>query len=363
MIAGVVAAGTAVPASPRVLLPLELAPRPTRLGAVVHDLDGRSMGTGWSLRFVGHPRQALEPVRRAVEEELDGVVRQMSPWLEDSDISRYNRAPAGQWQSLPPAFAEVLACALAVAASSAGAFDPAAGALVAQWGFGPQGPTRLANGEGGPAGPAPSAASIRAARERGSWRHLDFDTAGARLRQPGGLQLDLCAVAKGHAVDRVAARLDAEGIEHHLVEIGGELRGSGQRADGQPWWVDIERPPVDAQAQGLPMPVPTRLALHGLSIATSGDYRCWAVGPDGARRSHTIDPRDGQPVSHGLASVSVVHGSCMWADALSTALMVLGPRDGPAWAREQGVAALLLMRRDDGGFDEWLSPALQALAA
>jgi len=331
----------------RVLVPCALSPAglgASPAGAQIERLDGRAMGTSWSVVLLRPPGAAAAGLKAGIESELDRIVAQMSTWRADSDIGRFNRAPAGTWQALPADFLAVLDYALAVAQATGGAYDPAAGRLVDLWGFGPRPP--------GAAPPAavPDAAAVAAARAAGGWRRLGFDRAGARVRQPGGLRLDLSAVAKGHAVDCVARFLQAAGVESFLVEVGGELRGRGAKPDGQPWWVAVERPDGDAGTA-------TVVALHDLAVATSGDYRRFFVA-GGGRYSHTIDPRDGRPVRHALAAVSVLHPSCMCADALSTALTVLGPEAGMDWAVRHDIAALLVLRAPGGGFEERLSPAL-----
>nr|WP_318781324.1 FAD:protein FMN transferase [Sphingomonas aliaeris] len=162
----------------------------------------------------------------------------------------------------------------------------------------------------------------------------------------GGLSLDLSGIAKGYAVDAVADLLAASGIAHALVEIGGELVGRGVRPDGQPWWVDLEVPP------GLTL-APFRVALHGLAVATSGDYR---------RGEHTIDPRTGYPVVDPVASVSVIHRSALAADAWATALTVLGVHEGIAMAEREGLAARLVTVRG-GVAVEHITPALAEMLA
>jgi thiamine biosynthesis lipoprotein len=339
---------------PRVLVPQAIATRAPALGGAVQVLEGRSMGTTWSVRLVGPANDFRpEPVAQAIQRELDTVVAQMSPWERDSDISRFNDAAAGSWHELPSAFFEVLSYALEVARDSAGAYDPSAGALVNAWGFGPHGR------HGEPGFEPPSSAAIEAARAASGWQRLDVDALACRVRQPGGVQLDLSAIAKGHAVDRVAAMLARRfGFDDSLVEVGGELRGSGIKPDGQPWWVMLETPPHAVADAGA---VQTRVALHGLSVATSGDYRRFFQRGE-ARYPHTIDPRTGWPIAHGLALVTVLHQSCMAADALSTALTVLGRDLGLAWAEQRGIAALFVSRRPDGGLEERMSRAFAALA-
>ncbi len=300
------------------------------------------MGTSWSARFVAPPGTNLAPIRAALVAELDAVIAEMSNWEHGSAISRFNAGAAARWHGLPPALFHVVQAGVTLAEASGGAFDPSAGALVDVWGFGPA-PARLM---------PPGEAEIAAALGISGWRRLALDPHARRVFQPGGLRLDLSGIAKGHAVDRLVLRLAETGFPHSLVEIGGELRGSGVKPDGQPWWVALELPP------GAVLEA-TRVALHGLSIATSGNYRRW-FKHDGRRYAHSIDPRTGHAVANDIASVTVVHAECMMADALATALLVLGEEDGLAFADERNVATLIVIR-DGAGFRETLSPAFAAM--
>ena len=334
----------------RVLIPVALSaspPSPIPLGRV-RQWAGETMGTTWSVSAVLAPGQqadiqaeAIEPGIRAV---LDGVIAQMSNWSETSDLSRFNHAAADSWVTLPADCFKVLQAALQTARDSGGAYDPTAGPLVDLWGFGPAG-RRTA---------APSVDDVMRVRERCGWQRLDIDADRRRVRQPGGVSLDFCAIAKGFAVDAVSRHLHAQGLAHHLVEIGGELRGQGLKPDGMPWWVELESPAGDGMA-----PARTLIVLLGLSVATSGDYRRY-FEQDGQRFAHTIDPRTGYPAAHALASVTVIHRDCMLADALSTALTVLGPQAGMAFAQRQALAARFLVRTPSG-FDELATPAFAAM--
>lgn len=373
----------------RVLLPLAFSGQPAPRGGQIRHLGGHSMGTTWSVRVV--EGGAAVHLQQGLQRRLDAVVAQMSHWDAASDLGRFNRAPAGCWQSLPAEFFDVLSFAAAVAEASDGACDPCAGALVNRWGFGPLG----RHDEPGFAAPSDAEVAALVAARRGITLRLDAAT--RRALQPGGMQLDLSAVAKGYGVDCLARYLEGLGMRHYLVEVGGELRGAGTKPDGQPWWVALEQPgDAAAAATGLAAAAddgaaslaaagagasaggaapaagaagqtragqhgavaaavaPARadvgemvLALHGLSVATSGDYRRYFTR-GGRRFPHTIDPRDGMPISNGLASVSVVHAECMAADAWSTALTVLGPQAGLALAERHGLAARFLVRDGDG---------------
>ena len=337
----------------RVLLPQHISDQAAPPGAAIRDLRGLSMGTSWSVRLLESAmpgRAGSADLQQGLQQQLDLVVAQMSHWNDESDLGRFNRAEPGSWHSLPAAFCEVLGFAMHVSQASGGAYDPCAGALVNLWGFGP----RHRYDEPGFLPPKDDSVALLLAQ--GQRRRLELDLPARRARQPGGLQLDLSAIAKGYGVDRLARYLDSQGIHHYLVEVGGELRGAGSKPDGQPWWVMLEQ--VDG-ANAERHPAEMLLALHGLSVATSGDYRRFFE--DGtARFSHTIDPRSGMPIANQLASVTVVHEQCMAADAWSTALTVLGVEAGMALAEEQGLAARFL-QRDGDGYHETLSSHMLAM--
>ena len=337
----------------RVFIPLSLSqPDPVPADAPTESLGGQTMGTSWSVKLIRPPHLALETIRDGIQQQLDLVIAQMSTWSASSDLSRYNQSEAGSWQALPvPSvppvhFLRVLDCALDVAERSGGAYDPSIGPLVNLWGFGP-GPVRSE---------APDAAALAQAQARCGWQRVRIDRARNALLQPGGLYLDFSSIAKGYAVDLVAEYLRGIGVSSHLVEVGGELRGHGVKADGQPWWVGLEKPPAPTGSEPGMQGV---VALHDLALATSGDYRRYFEHA-GTRYSHTIDPRTAQPIAHALASVTVLHADCMTADAWATALMVLGDEDGLALALEVGLAALFV-RRDGAGFRESMTPAMQAM--
>jgi thiamine biosynthesis lipoprotein len=318
-----------------VLVPLTVSAALPAAGSVLHDVAGASMGTTWSARMMLPPGVDGAPLAALLQRELDIVVGQMSHWERDSDLGRYNDGQAGSVHALPDAFLKVIGYALQVAEQTGGAYDPCAGALVNLWGFGAR---RRFDQDGFY---APDAAAVDALIDRADLARVRFDPAARTLLQPGAVQLDLSSVAKGFAVDQLARCLDAQGLHHYLVEVGGELRGSGTKGDGQPWWVSLEGVP------GADDEHPAVLALHGLSVATSGDYRRYfAYGT--RRASHTLDPRSGYPIDNDVASVTVVHTHCMAADALSTALSVLGPDAGLAFADNHALAARFLLRRQDG---------------
>ena len=291
-------------------------------------LHGPTMATRWSVLCDIDPALEQTVLHRALAAAVEQVDQQMSPWKPDSDLSRLNRAAPEAWVALPPEMLTVLARALEVARQSGGAFDPTVGALVDAWGFG------AARG-------APDAAAIRAATQamhRPAYQNLELEPANGRARKHAPLQVDLCGIAKGYAVDRMIDVLKQHGVAHALAALDGELRALGGQADGQPWAVALESPtPGQRSAHGV-------LELQDLAVATSGDYRHFVqVGTE--RLAHTMDARRATPVRNDVASVTVLAPEGMSADAWATALLVVGGDHGLALAQRLGLEVLFLVRR------------------
>lgn len=303
------------------------------------------MGTDWSVRVVAPPGRTRAEFQAAIDDELAQIIALFSHWEPTSELSRWNAAPAGFWAVSEP-FWSMLNAAMDLADDTDGAVDPTLGALVDLWGFGPPGP-RIG---------LPTEDEIAAALSISGWQGLRLNREARAVQQVGGMRLDLSGIAKGHAVDRVSERLTTMSATSHLVEIGGELRGAGVKPDGRPWWAELQAAP------GAPGPR-TLAALFDIAVATSGDWvRTFSVF--GQSYGHTLDGRTGRPLNHGLASVSVFAESAIRADALATALMVMGPVEGPAYAAATDLAALFVTRSPDGQASEMtehLTPALVAM--
>lgn len=330
----------------RLILPADAPEAALPPAAVpVTRLSGTSMGTYWSVAVIAPHGPEPLVLRRGITAILDRVVASMSHWERTSTLGRYNAAGRG-WVEADSDLCTVLSAALSVAADSGGAYDPAMGGLVDAWGFGPPGPVAA----------PPDPARIATLLSGPGWADIRIEQ--GRIWQPGGARLDLSAIAKGYAVDLVARYLSQQGVVSHLVDIGGELRGWGIKHDATPWWVTLEQA---TGRNGLPGGLSTRIALHGWAVATSGDSRRFLQGPDGRRLSHSLDPRTGWPVPDDLAAVTVLHPDCMMADALATALTVMGSGSGLEWAGARGVMALFA-RRDRHRITEVMTPALAALA-
>ena len=294
-------------------------------------LHGPTMGTRWSASVDADATVDLQALRQDLAAAVEQVDAQMSPWKPDSDLVRLNRAPVGEWVDLPAEILEVLDCALDVQSLSAGAFDPYVGALVDAWGFGAVRDT-------------PDAQAINAARQSVpdvANKRLELERLTGRARKHASIQLDLCGIAKGYGVDRMAKVLQQHGVRHALAALDGELRAVGAQASGVPWAVALERPETGRRA------VHGVIELEDLAVATSGDYRHYLDVGD-ARIAHTMDARRCAPVNNAVASVTVLARTCMLADAWATALLVAGPNEGLAMAQRMRMDVLFLLRRAEG---------------
>jgi len=290
-------------------------------------LRGPTMGTSYSIDLVAIERPA-NGLQAALESRLDDINRQMSTYDPESEISRFNRTQSGEKTPLSDDFIQVLNLSRKFHQWTDGAFEPTLLPLVRLWGFGPD----------FKAGNLPPEAAIQAAQQRIGFDAVQWDDA-ALSKSRDGVQLDVSAIAKGYAVDALTELLKDAGYAHFLVEIGGEIRAQGQRADGRLWRVAVQQPD---SAQ-----VPERIiTLNNQAIATSGDYRNYFVA-DGQRYAHVIDPRSGYPPHNGVASVSVVANDCASADALATGLMVLGVQEGLKLAESKGLAVHYLLRENN----------------
>ena len=275
----------------------------------LHEFTGITMGAAWSVLVNA---EELPGSRQQLQSEINAILsrvnRQMSTYLPDSELSMINTAGSGNRIPLSPSLLEVLQAARGISRLTQGAFDVTAGPLVNLWGFGPeQGFT------------VPGEEQVDAALRLVDYENLELDPEASTLKKAyNGIYIDLSAIAKGYGVDRISDHLDSLQLEDYLVEIGGEIRARGVNHKKKSWQIGIEQPVAGVRG------VRQIIRLENTAMATSGDYRNY-FEQDGIRYSHTIDPRTGRPVSHSLASVTVLHPSAMLADAWATGLLALGP--------------------------------------
>jgi FAD:protein FMN transferase len=296
-------------------------------------LSGRAMGTHWSVKFA-QPESPLRPdvVQQQVAERLEQLEQMFSTFRTQSEVSRFNDFDDVAWFSVAPEMTQVAEQSRKISALTAGAFDVTVYPLVRLWGFGP---VRRS-------GSMPTGAEIVSTRAFVDWRRLEVRANPPALRKlRRDVQVDFSSMAKGFAADAVSALLTRLGAEHHLVQVGGDVKSGVSGKDDTGWHAAIEQPLDDQRA------IACVLELKGQGLSTSGDYRnFFQIGRQ--RYGHIIDPRTGQPPTSSLASVSVVHASCAQSSALATALFVLGPDEGYRLADAQGFACLFLVRSGTG---------------
>ena len=302
---------------------------------------GETMGTRYKIRFlIPEEKQKVRHYKKDIEAILSGVNQEMSTYLPDSELSRFNRAEPEILVSLGPEICQVLALGLEIGRLTGGAYDITVGPLVDLWGFGPRERRRV-----------PSREAVEATRQKVNHTGLILDRKAGTARKSMEMDVDLSSIAKGYAVDRVAGYLAKTGFSNYMVEIGGEIKTGGNNLRGDPWKIGIRTPAVNARS------LQRVFRLSGEALATSGDYENYFIA-NGKRYSHIIDPRTGYPVDHQLASVSVFHPSCAYADALATGLLVMGRKEGYALATERGIPALFIEAGNGGRWREYLTPAL-----
>lgn len=318
-------------------------------------ISGDTMGTYYRV-LLHRSGQDEEAVRKGMEKLLNRIEDQMSTWRPESELSRFNSSESTDWFEVSPETALVVAESLRIAELSGGAFDPTVGPLIDLWSFGStQKIPRV-----------PTDDEIASAKAKTGWQKVQVqaDPPALRKTQPE-IQLNLSAIAKGYGVDAVSDWLAENGEPDHLVEIGGEDRARGLKPDDSAWRIGVQSPggmPPE-QSGGAIFQV---VALADRSIATSGDYQNY-FEVDGKRYSHTIDPTTGRPITHDVASVSVLADSCMAADGWATALSVLGPEKGMELAKAQKLPVLLIVRGEPR-FDvlstaDWSGEPIQAMEA
>ena len=304
------------------------------------------MGTSFTIKVPAIPGTTTsDELKIQIKNLLDELNGQMSTYLQDSELSQINNNQSTEWLTVSESLYAVLKEAKNTFELSKGAFDITIGPLVNLWGFGPSDMSFSA--------PDDKLIAEQLTKIGSKYLYLNEKTQEISKGVPD-LYFDLSAIAKGYAVDQVGLLLEQQGIADYMVEIGGELRLKGNNIDNKPWRIAIEKPIAGKRI------IQKVLPLTNVSLATSGDYRNF-FEVDGVRFSHTIDPRSGRPIAHKLASISILSDTTMKADALATALMVLGPIEGYKIAEEEKIAALFIIKTDDGFIEKASSSFVERL--
>lgn len=301
----------------------------------VWNLSGKTMGTTYHITVIGRENPEKRDLSGAVRRRLSEINHSMSLFDDHSELSRFNRAGAGDAVCVSDDFRRVFEEGRRLFVLTGGAWDGTLAPLVNLWGFGSDRTD----------GAMPEEAALERIRSWVGYDRIAMNGEGCLIKTVAETALDFGSIAKGYAVDVICDLVIENGYPDCLVEIGGEVRTSGSKK-GQPWVVGINTPRPDASADA----VLTTLPLSGRAIATSGDYRNFK-DRGGARYTHVIDPKNGKPVRNDVASVSVLADTAVFADGLATALMVMGEARGIALVEGlEGVDCLFILRDDAGGF-------------
>ncbi|WP_158965900.1 FAD:protein FMN transferase [Paraglaciecola sp. L3A3] len=305
-------------------------------------LTGPTMGTTYNVKYIETDTITPAELQKKIDNELVNINQLMSTYINDSELSRFNQWDNTEAFPLSTQTLFVMTEAKRLGELSGGLLDVTVGPLVNLWGFGPEArPEKI-----------PTAADILAARERVGLNRLILNESSASKTHPD-LYVDLSTIAKGYGVDRIAEILQQHNIHNYLVEVGGEMRLSGEKSNGKNWRVAIEKPLTTERA------IERIISVGNNAIATSGDYRNY-YEDEGVRYSHLINPQTGTPISHNLVSVTVVAPSSMTADGLATALNVMGKEKALILAEKYDLAVLLITKEKQG-FKEYTSSMFDQL--
>jgi thiamine biosynthesis lipoprotein len=314
--------------------------------APVTELSGMTMGSHYSVKLgVVPPDTDPKALSGEIRQLLEDIEQVASTWRPSSQLSRLNTSTETR-QEVSDTLRDLVELGIRSCQETAGALDITTGKLIDAWGFGPA---------PAPEKPLPQDL-IDTLRAESGCDTLSLD--GNMLTRKTGAHINVNAITQGYAAERIAAMLDARQVSSYLIDMSGELVARGRKPDGSAWKIGIEVP----ERGGLPGAEGGALhkiiELSEMSIATSGDYRNFHM-LNGEMINHVLDPHTGRPTHHALASVTVLATSVAHADALSTALLVMGPERGVAFAREHGLAALFIIR-DGESFREEATPAFIA---
>ena len=296
-------------------------------------IQGNTMGTTFHITVVTDTDTT--DLERRINQRLVEINKSMSTYDPESEISRFNRmTEAGRPFPVSEDFLRVMTAAGELYDLTGGAWDGTVNPLVNLWGFGSRKVTPR----------VPAQKDIDALLPEVGFKYITVSQDGVLGKTLGTVSVDLASIAKGYGVDQVAALISAAGIDHFLVEIGGEIYARGQRPDGKPWRIGINTPkPMSGATEVYKV-----VAISDRAFATSGDYRNFFVA-DGRRYSHVLDPRTGRAVENGVVSATVIAPTCTFADGLATALMVMGPEKGLALVNRLPDVECLIIVEDAGG--------------
>ncbi|WP_196138794.1 FAD:protein FMN transferase [Aliikangiella sp. G2MR2-5] len=301
-------------------------------------LQGYTMGTTYNVK--AEDRGDAEALQKRIDERLKEINQLMSTYIDDSELSLFNHNQSLDCLPLSKDTLTVIQAAVDISESTQGKFDVTLAPLIELWGFDKKETNNA----------IPSQQEITALLAKIGFSKIAIEN-GCIKKGDEQLSINLSAIAKGYGVDEIARIVAESGHKNFLVEIGGEIVVKGVNPKGKAWTVAIESASTaDRSIQRL-------LSLKDISVATSGDYRNY-FEKDGKRYSHTIDPTTGYPIEHNLASVTVLHKQNMMADAIATAMMVMGPKASLEYAEKHQLPVFILVKNGEQ-FEEKYSSAFE----
>jgi thiamine biosynthesis lipoprotein len=293
-------------------------------------LGGKTMGTTWSVVLVDNVETDSAEMTMEIQAVLDEIESIFSTYQSDSEINWLNLSPAGVAVPVSEPLYFVLDASKQMSIFSEGAFDVTVAPLIDLWGFGSDQMTGV-----------PDQSTIDDALDRTGYQWLILDPEERTVTRMLPVSVNLSAIAKGYAVDRLSQMLISLGHKNYMVEVGGEIMTRGNNPRGSKWRLAIEKPQSHPGQRVVELP----LQVSGKAVATSGDYRNF-IEHEGKLYSHTINPETGWPVNHQTASVTVVSPSAMEADAWATALNVAGSDFGMKLADKYKIPVCFIDRAE-----------------
>ncbi len=304
----------------------------------LHTFTGSTMGTSYSIKvIVSNSNIQTGKVKTSIDSILVDINKKMSTYIPDSELSQFNNSNDTNWVNVSKDLSMVISDAIKISKAGYGMYDITIGPLVNLWGFGPTNKHDK----------IPSSSEIEEIKRNIGYKNIVVNINESKIKKKiPGIYCDLSSIAKGYGVDKVSEFLENTGVENYMVEIGGEVRTKGHNAKNKKWRIGIATP-TNVGLQKI-------VSLSNFSMATSGDYLNY-FEKDGIRYSHTINPKTGKPITHKLASVSVIYKNCTLADAYATAIDVMGPEVGYKFALQQNLPIFMIVR-ENNEFVEKMTP-------
>lgn len=308
----------------------------------MRNYQGGALGTSYAITVFSTSEEDLGP---AVDSVFAVVNHSLSTYQEDSDISRIN---AGDNTVVVDAlFREVFEASGRIYRATGGYFDPTVGVLVDAWGFGPG-----------------AALEMDSTVVDSLLRYVGFDKLklgpdGRLQKDHPAIRLDFNAIAKGYAIDCLGRMLEARGVDHYLVEVGGEVRTRGNQPEkDRAWHVGIDDPQA-TEGRAIKRVV----ALQDVSMASSGNYRKFRVDPEtGEKFVHTVDPHTGYTRNSNVLATSVIAPDCTTADGYATAFMAMDLEASRALlANSPELEGYIVYLNEEGETEEFATPGFEAL--